>query len=339
MNLFGKNLDREVAVVAEIGVNHEGDVEKASTLLRLASQAGADAVKLQTYTPERYASASDPERLARVSRFALDEAAHRRLAREAAELGTSVFSSSLSEDVVGLLDELFPAHKIASGDLTFEPVIRSAARTGKPVILSTGLGTMEEIDSAIGWVRDEVGGEALRQRLLLMHCVSAYPTPIEQANVLSIPHLEDRTELRVGYSNHVIGPAACYAAVALGACMVEVHFTDRKTGRDFRDHELSFEPAELRQLVDVLSGIRASLGRRDKKPMACELPNLAAVRKGVVAARDLAGGTTLTTDDLMYARPANEFAAGELPSLLGRTLNANISKGELIRHADVEDEA
>lgn len=335
MKLFGKDLDHEVAIVAEIGVNHEGDPDAALMLLRLATEAGADAVKFQTYTPQRYASASDPERLKRVGQFSLDEKAHEALATEAEQLDVSVFSTPLSEDAVPMLDRLFPALKIASGDLTFEPVIRASMRTGKPVILSTGLGSMDEIEQVIAWARDEAGDENLRDRLVLMHCILAYPTPIEEANVLSVPYLAEKTGLRVGYSNHVIGPDACLAAVALGACMVEVHFTDCKTGRDFRDHELSCEPDDLRYLVETLPRIRASLGEYGKRPMTCETPIRDAVRKGIVAAHDLAAGTVLGEDDLMYARPASEFPASAIGDVIGRQLVAPVALGELIRRENI----
>lgn len=336
MILFGKDLDHEVAIIAEVGVNHEGDVEAASRLLRLASEAGADAVKLQTYTPARFASASDPERLERVSKFGLDADAHRRLAREAEELGTPLFSSAITEDVVPLLAELCPAIKIASGDVDFEAVIRAAAQTGKPVVLSTGIATVEEIDRAIGWVRDEVGEDQLRDRLIVTHCVSAYPTPLEEANVLSVPFLAEHTGLRIGYSNHVSEPEACYAAVALGACVLEVHFTDQKTGRTFRDHALSMEPDELRHLIATVPRIRASLGSYSKERMPSELGNLLAVRKGVVAARDLAADTVLTADDLMYARPGDQFPASALPKLIGRRLRQPLTTGVTVPRDAVE---
>ena len=337
MQLFGRDLDAEVAVVAEIGVNHEGDVDAASRLLRLAREAGADAAKLQSYTPERYASASAPERLARVSEFALSEEELRRLADEADELGLPLFSTPLTEDVVPLLAELFPALKIASGDIDFEPVIRAAARTGRPVILSTGLGTMDEVETAVGWFRDEAGGTDLSDRLILLHCVSAYPTPVEEANVLSLPVLAERTGLRVGYSNHVIGAEACYAAVALGACLVEVHFTDRKTGRAFHDHALSFDADDLRRLVGSVPRVRQSLGSPGKARQPSEATNLEAVRKGVVAARDLDAGSVLVREDLMFARPATEFPAADVDELPGRRLKPALKRGELIRRADVED--
>lgn len=330
MKLFGKNLDETVAVVAEIGLNHEGDAVAAERLITLAAQAGADAVKLQTFTPERYASASDPNRLARVTRFNLSQEAHLHLATHATTLGIPLFSTALTEDVVGFLDQWCPAIKIASGDLTFEPVIRAAMSTRKPVILSTGNGTVEEIDQALQWCTDELGSDALKDRLVLMHCVAAYPVPIEQANVSSVHFLKQRYGLTTGYSNHVIGSEAVLAAVAIGAQLVEVHFTDRREGREFRDHALSFEPQDLKRLVHSIGRVRASLGRVGKELQACELPLREVIRKGVVAARDLPADTVLSADDLMWARPATGVKAAELPALIGKHLVQSLRRGEQI---------
>jgi len=336
MRIFGKNLDRKVAVIAEIGVNHEGSLDAALSLMRLARHAGADAAKFQTFTPERYASASDPARLRRVTGFDLGDAGFRALAAEAARLDFPIFSTAVSEDVVPLLDELFPAIKIASGDIDFEPVIRAVAATGKPVFLSTGLATMDEVETAVGWFRDAAGTADIRDRLILMQCVTAYPTPIEEANLLAVPYLAEKTGLRVGYSNHIIGLEGCLAAVALGACVIEAHFTDRKDGREFRDHQLSCDPDDMRQLVAMVPRIKACLGTAGKQRQASEIGNLKAVRKGVVAARDLAAGTVLRRDDLMYARPATEFPAAEIGSLSGARLKAAVRRGELITRANIE---
>ena len=335
MKLFGKNLNVDVAIVAEIGVNHEGKIDTALNLVHLAAEAGADAVKYQSYTPERYASASDQARLRRVTQFALDKAAHRLLAEEARAQNVAFFSTPLTEDWVPYLAEIGEAIKIASGDLTFEPVIRAAARTGKPVILSTGLGSVDEIDEAVGWLREEIGDEEMSERVVVMHCVSAYPTPVEEANVRSIPFLSRRYGLPTGYSNHVIGSEACFAAVALGAMLLEVHFTDRKSGREFRDHEMSFEPADLAALVEMVPTVRASLGEEAKPIQPSELGNMRAVRKGVVAARDIAAGATLGRDDLMYARPATEFSAADIDRLVGCTIGVAVRRGELIRRNNV----
>ena len=334
MNLFGRDLEKEVAVVAEIGVNHEGDVDAAARLIRLAHDAGADAIKLQTYTPERFASAADPVRLERVRRFCLDRAAHQRLAEEAKRMGATLFSTAVTEDVVPMLAELFSAIKIASGDVNFEPVIRAAVATGKPVIVSTGDASIDEIDQAVEWARAEAGARVADQ-LALLHCVSAYPAPMAEANLLSIPFLKQRYGLTTGYSNHVLGPEACYGAVALGAQIVEVHVTDRREGREFRDHALSFEPAELAALIGSVRRLTSALGTPGKEVQESERAIRAAIRKGVVAARDLAAGAVLTREDLMYARPATEFAAAELPQLIGKRLVTAVQRGQLIPRSGV----
>lgn len=335
MKLFGKNLDDTVAVVAEIGLNHEGNEAVAERLITLAAQAGADAVKLQTFTPERYASASDPHRLARMIRFSLSKDAHLRLATHAARVGIPLFSTALTEDVVDFLGQWCPSLKIASGDLTFEPVIRAAIRTGKPVILSTGNGTIEEIDQALKWCESELDSGTLNDRLVLMHCVAAYPTPIEQANVLSVPFLKQRYGLTTGYSNHVIGSEAVLAAVAVGAQLIEVHVTDKREGREFRDHALSFEPSELAELVQRVGRVRVSLGRARKEIQACEFPLREVIRKGVVAARELAAETVLSAGDLMWARPATGVKAAELSSLIGKRLLRPLKRGEQITWNEV----
>ncbi len=337
MHLFGKDLDREVAIVAEIGVNHEGDLNTARRLLALAKESGADAVKFQTFTPERYASASDPARLSRVKTFDLGFSGFKTLAEEARLLDVAMFSTAVSDDVVPFIAEHFEAIKIASADIDFEPVIRGAAKTGRPVILSTGLATIEEIETAIHWFRDAAGTADLRDRLVLTHCTTAYPTPVEEANVRAIPFLAERTGLRIGYSNHVIGIEACLAAVTLGACMIEVHFTDCKEGREFRDHSLSCDPGDLKRLVGSIELVRKSLGTYGKSRQPSELPLLSAVRKGIVAARDLDSGTRLSREDLMFARPATEFAAGEIDSVIGKTLRTALKRGELVPRGAVSE--
>jgi len=336
MKIFGKSIDDDVIVVAEIGVNHEGDPASAQRLLELAAEAGADAVKFQTYTPERFVSADDAQRLERVRRFGLSDSDFRALAARAAELGIGFFSSAITEDVVPLLAELGLAIKIASGDITFEPVIRAAAATGRVVILSTGAATEAEVDRAVEWVADETGSDALAERLVLLHCVSAYPTPFEQANLNAIPYMAARYQpVRVGYSNHVQGPEAVIAAVALGANLVEVHFTDCKHGREFRDHSLSADPDDMRYLTGILPGVRAARGSYAKMRQPCESETVDAIRKGVVAARDLPAGTVLQASDLAYARPGTEFPCGELALAIGKTLGADVARGALIRHADL----
>lgn len=336
MKLFGKNPDQDIIYIAEIGVNHQGDFEYAKHLLKLAAEAGADAVKFQSYTPERYASASNPERLERITRFSLSEEQFSELSDLAKTLSVAFFSTPLSEDWVDILNIRCEAFKIASGDITFEPVIRAAARTGKPVIISTGAATIADIDRAVSWIRDEIGTADLKDRLVIMHCICAYPAPLDQANINSIPFLRERYGVHIGYSNHVIEPEACYAAIALGAPVIEVHFTDNKKDRDFHDHTLSFEPEELKTLIATGTRIKAALGTYDKTIQPCELdPPL--VRKGVVAANDLQPGHILSREDLMFARPATEIPSGDIERLVGKTLNEPYKKGEQIKKTALEE--
>ncbi len=339
MELFGKDLTQDIAVIAEIGVNHEGSVEAAERLISLANAAGADAVKLQSYTTERFASMADPVRFERVTRFGLDRRAHYRLAEHAKSIGATLFSSAITEDVIPLLAELFPAIKVASGDINFEVLVRAAVATGKPVILSTGNATIDEIDRTLEWCRSELDGVDLSERVALLHCVSAYPVPIEEANILSIPYLRERYGLTTGYSNHVPGSEAMIGAVALGASIVEVHFTDRREGREFRDHALSVEPNELSKLIESLRKVRAALGSKGKTLQPSELQIRSAMRKGIIAARDLPGGTVLVAEDLMYARPATEFTAADMPALLGRALKVAVRRGELIPRSSIDMKA
>lgn len=317
-------------VIAEIGVNHEGSLEKAIEITKLAAEGGADVVKYQSYSPARFIARHDEARFARVTRFGLSREDHKVLFDLTKSLGVTFLSTPVTEDWVDILDPYCAFFKIASGDITFKPVIQKVAQTGKPFIVSTGAATVDEIDQAVDWVRKEVGDGALKERLTLMHCVSAYPTPIEEANILSIPFLRDRYDLKVGYSNHVIGINACLGAVALGANVVEVHFTDQKEGREFRDHSLSFEKADLQDFISRARDIRKALGHYEKKPMPCESANIPAMRKGVIAAHDLKAGHVLTAHDLMYARPATEYASGEIDSLIGKTVNEDVAQGHVL---------
>ena len=335
MRLFGKDLDKDLVVVAEAGVNHEGSAEAAVNLVRLAHEAGADAIKFQTYTPGKLVSSTLAESLARVSKFRLDEDGHAKVIAEGKRLGIPVFSSAITEDTVPFLGKNFPAIKIASGDVDFEPVIRAAAKQGKPVILSIGNATIEEVDSAVGWVREEAKDVPLKERLIILQCTAAYPAPVEEANVAMIPMLQERYKVPVGFSNHTIGPEACLAAIALGASLLEVHFTDQKEGRTFRDHELSMTKDDLRSLIATARGIRAAIGSSQKAIQPSERGHHLNIRKGVVAARALAAGTVLKDEDLAYARPAIHFRSAQRPQLVGKTLKRELAVGAVITPDDI----
>lgn len=337
MKLFNKNLSENLIVVAEIGVNHEGCLQTAKDMIKLVADSGADAVKFQSYTPERFVAANNPERLARVKGFALTKEMHLELYQVATSCGLKFMSTPVTEDWIETLNPLCEVFKIASGDLTFKPVLQKAAQTGKPILLSTGASTVEEIDQAVEWVQAEVGAKNLKDRLALMHCVSAYPTPIEEANLLSIPFLKDRYNLHIGYSNHVIGIEACLGAVALGAELIEVHFTDQKDGREFRDHALSFDENDLKSFITMAHKIKKALGAFGKTLQRCEQQSpIALLRKGIVAAHNLKAGDILQEKDLMFARPATEFKAIECETLIGQQLDEDVQQGFLIPRAAIK---
>lgn len=337
MELFGVDLSDRPALIAEIGVNHEGSLDKALELLRLAAESGADAVKFQSYTPERFIAADDAERRMRVARFGLDENAHLALKDAAARHNVAFVSSAISEDWVPFLARHCAAIKIASGDIDFEPVIRSASASGRPVILSTGTADLEEVCRAVAWAKEEMG-DSIAERLAVLHCVSAYPTPMDQANLLAIPTLAaELGAITVGYSNHVIGPEAPIAAVALGARVVEVHFTDQKHGREFRDHELSCDPDDLAHLAQVLPKVAQARGSGRKVPQECEAGTGPAIRKGLTVARDLPAGHVLSRTDLVFTRPATEFPANDIATVVGRKLIKSVQQGFVLRRDAVEE--
>ncbi len=338
MKIFGKDLSKDILLIAEIGVNHEGSLDKAKELIKLAAEAGADAVKFQSYTPERFICADDAERLERVTRFSLSEEDHRELATVAKEKEVYFFSSAISEDLVPLLAELGEAIKIASADITFEPVIRAAAATGRIVILSTGGSTIEEVDQAVGWMKEEVSEELLKDRLILLHCISAYPTPIEEANLQSIPFMAARyPDLTIGYSNHALGREVVSAAVVMGARVIEVHFTDQKEGREFHDHKLSADAEDIAYFAEMLPKLAQARGTFDKQPQACERDIVPIIRKGLIAAKDLPKGHVITEADLNYARPSTGFASSDVSIVIGRRLATGINSGYALKPEMLEE--
>ncbi|WP_417835853.1 N-acetylneuraminate synthase family protein [Thalassospira tepidiphila] len=337
MNLFNKNPQSSLIVIAEIGVNHEGSADKACELVHLAAQAGADAVKLQSYTPLRYASRENPERFERVSRFALSEQDHLKIIATAKDLQIGFMSTPLTEDWVPFLAQHVDAFKIASGDLTFEPVIRKVAKTQKPMVISTGASTLDEIDQAVNWVTEETNTSDLGSRLWLMHCIAAYPAPADQAEIRTIPFLRERYGLNVGWSNHVLGDAVSLAAVAHGANLVEVHFTDQKHGRDFHDHSLSFEAEDLSAFIERAKQIPSCLGSGlDRTVLPCERSLVPHIRKGLIAKHDLLPGQTLSESDFLFCRTEKGLPSRYCNEVIGKQITSPIKQGFPIQQQDLK---
>ena len=222
--------DGNIYLIAELGINHEGDIKVAETIIEQLGESGASAIKLQSFTPERYVSASDPVRLQRLG-FFTGPRPHKHLKAKAQQSGLDFISTPASEDYKAL-SEWCDALKLPVA-IDFAPTIKAAADSALPVIMSTGTAETEEVDSAVALFKSVRKAEVLEDHLYLMHCVSEYPANIVDCNLLSIPYMRERYGLDVGWSNHVIGPLACRCCFT-GAKLTEVHVTDQKEGREFR---------------------------------------------------------------------------------------------------------
>lgn len=337
MILFGRDLSTELLVVAEVGQNHEGSVDKAKELIAAAIAAGADVAKLQSFTPTRLCSRADAERLARLERFALNEDQQLDVFEWARANQFPLFSTPATEDWVEFVHHHSEGVvKIASGDSTFLPTVRRAIELGATLILSTGGTTVDELDGVMAEIRGTLGGEALDNRLALMQCVSCYPPPVAQANFGAIPFLRSRYGVHVGFSNHFVEPAVPLAAVACGASILELHVTDSRRNREFRDHALSWEPEQLSTFIPLARQLRQASLSPVKEVQPCESTSLSAMRKGVIAVRDLPAGHELRLGDLAYARHEEAAPWNKAENYVGARLKSPVGEGHPLNDDAVE---
>ena len=330
-----------VFVIAEIGLNHSGSCARAVEMVEAAAWAGASAIKLQTLRaaelvaetcpPPAHVSASSLREF--FETFELDVDAHRTIVARARALGLAVMSTPFAEGLVGMLSDLeIDAFKIASGDLTFHSLIRTAAATGCPLVLSTGMSTLAEVEQAV-----QEASRAGALDVAVLHCVSAYPTPLESQNLRAIATLREALDAPVGLSDHSTGSHAAIAAVALGACLYERHLV-LEHDHDAVDREVSDTPEELALRIRTLEDTRLALGDGLKRPQPAELPNLHASRRGLYAARPLRAGSRVTRDDVAILRPAGALCASELPSLIGSVLTRQMARGDEFESRDLHVE-
>jgi sialic acid synthase SpsE len=228
------------------------------------------------------------------------------------------------------LEPLVPAFKIASSDNNFVALLEAVAATGKPVLLSTGMADMDDVKRSCGVLEGAWRKAGKAPAMVLLHCVSSYPAPPESANLLAIRTLASETGYPVGYSDHTLGIEAAVLSVALGARVIEKHFTLSKTQSDFRDHQLSAEPAELAELVRRVKAVQSMLGSGIKQPHPAEEPVAKAARRSIVAKRNLPLGHMIAPQDLDWLRPAGGLVPGEEGKLIGRALKRAVAAGEMI---------
>lgn len=339
-------------VIAEAGVNHNGDLELARDLVRAAARSGADAVKFQSFSADKVVAAGtetaeyqrrnagETDQLSMLRRLELSRDAHFELAEVAAAAGIEFLSSPFDEGSVDLLCTVgVRRFKISSGEITNYPLLERVAAAARPIILSTGMSTLDEVSEAvarIGRVRSERGFEApIAEVLTLLHCTSNYPAAVADVNLLAMHTLARAFSVPIGYSDHTEGTVIAVAAAALGATVIEKHFTlDRKLPGP--DHLASIEPTDFARMVSDIRSVDLSLGDGNKAPRPSETPLRELARRSVAAAKALAANHVIAADDLMLLRPGGGLPPADLPLLVGRTLRKAISRGVLISWKDLE---
>jgi N,N'-diacetyllegionaminate synthase len=327
-----------VFVIAEAGVNHNGDLDLARQLIDAAVQAGADAIKFQTFSAETLVTAAAPKadyqrqttneeesQLEMLRRLELPRPVHRELQLYCHQRGIMFLSTPFDESAVDFLDQLgVPAFKISSGDITNIPLLEHIARKGKPILLSTGMSDMNEVRKAVQMVRD-----AGHEELVLLQCVSNYPADPADVNLRAMQTMATEFGVRVGYSDHTAGIEVALAAVALGACVIEKHFTlDRSLAGP--DHQASLEPNEFAAMIEGIRKVEAALGDGRKARAESEADTMRVARRSLTAARDIPAGTILTRDLIAIQRPGSGLSPALLPSLVGRRVCVDVSAGSLI---------
>lgn len=329
--------DHRCFIIAEVGVNHNGNLELAQKLINIAQEAGADAVKFQTFKVDHFITREAPmadyqiqntgsreTQYEMLKRLELSPKAHRELIHECHKKKILFLSTPFDEESADLLDHLgVAAFKIASGEITNIPFLSYVAKKKKPMIVSTGMADLSEVRRAVDVIR-----KAGTEKLILLHCVSNYPANPTDINLRAMKTMEESFNVPVGYSDHTLGNEIAFAAVALGASTIEKHFTlDRNLPGP--DHRASLTPEELLSLVQGIRKIETSLGDGRKVPTPNEQKTALSARKSLVAARNIPAGTTLREELIAIKRPGTGLAPILREQIVGKKLCVDITVGTL----------
>lgn len=327
-----------VYIIAEAGVNHNGSLELAMELAAAAKAAGADAVKYQTFRAEKLASTAAAQaayqkknmgdigsQLDMLKKLQLSHEDFRRLKAYCDDIGITFLSTAFDEESLDFLMELdLPVLKIPSGEITNLPLLVRLAQTGKPLIVSTGMCDMAEVAAAVTLLKDNGSGD-----ICLLHCTTEYPAPVDGVNLRAMVTMEETFRLPVGYSDHTEGIHIPVAAVAMGARVIEKHFTLDKS-MEGPDHKASLTPAELTAMVAAVRQVERALGDGQKAPTSVELQNRTAARKSLVAACPIRKGETFTQQNLTTKRPGNGLSPMLWHEVLGQTADRDYDTDHLI---------
>ena len=333
-------MSRKTLIIAEAGVNHNGDLELAKQIVKAAANAGADLVKFQTFTAERLAIDSAPKadyqnqttdqkqsQFAMLRQLELTAEMHEQLIVYCSKQGIGFFSTGFDLQSVDYLASLgADRFKIPSGEITNLPYLRHVGAFGKPLILSTGMATLGEIEAALAAC--EIAGTP-RSRITVLHCNTEYPTPMQDVNLRAMCSIRDAFGVAVGYSDHTLGIEVPIAAVALGATVIEKHLTlDRNLAGP--DHKASLEPDEFAAMVRAIRNIEQAMGDGIKRPSPSESKNKSIARKSLVAARSIKAGEQFTPENLTAKRPGTGVSPMRWDKAMGRTATRDYDADEMI---------
>ena len=338
--------------IAEAGVNHNGSDELALELVETAARCGANAVKFQTFSADKLVckgaqkadyqkrETGDGDQYSMLKNLEMSESLHRRLQARCHELNLEFMSTPFDEEAADFLVGLGMRHiKVASGEITNHPFLRHLAAKNLPMIVSTGMATLAEIEEAVAVirsVRQACGFTApLASMLTILHCTSNYPAAIADVNLLAMLTIAQATSLPIGYSDHTAGITIAVAAVAMGATVIEKHFTlDRNLPGP--DHKASLEPHELAELIKQIREVECALGSPVKQPSASELPVRELVRRSVTVMRPVAEGHVLSAEDVGLMRPGNGIPPKDLDAVIGKRVRRDINGGVTLQWTDLQ---
>tara|TARA_B100000900_G_scaffold365186_1_gene340281 strand:+ start:1163 stop:2161 length:999 start_codon:yes stop_codon:yes gene_type:complete len=327
-------------IIAEAGVNHNGSIKIARELIDVAADAGADFVKFQTFKAETLATPKadkaiyqkrltdkDESHFEMIKKLELDKADHKKLIDYSKKKNINFLSTAFDIESLNFLTDLnIPLYKIPSGEVTNLPYLRHVGGMHKPIIMSTGMCTIEEICFAFN-ILLEAGMR--REDITILHCNTEYPTPMHDVNLKAMDTIRTKLGVKVGYSDHTLGIEIPIAAVALGASVIEKHFTlDRNLKGP--DHAASLEPNELKNMVDAIRGIEKALGDGIKKPSLSEKKNIPIARKSIVASQPIKKGDLFSEDNLTVKRPGTGISPMKWDAVLGKNASCNYKKDDLI---------
>ena len=331
MKLKNFNLKKKVFIIAEVGNNHEGNFSIAKKLVRLAAKAGADAIKFQTFKTENFIRKKEINRFKQLKKFELSYEQFKSLKKLAHIKKIKFISTPLDLESADFLIKNADLIKIASGDNNFFPLIEKVLKSKKSIIISTGMINILQIKDLTNYIYKVIGKKSAVKRIALLHCVTSYPVEDEFANLRSVEYLIKNSKLTIGYSDHTIGNEACIAAVAMGAKIIEKHFTINKKFSKFRDHALSADYIDLKNIVSGIRKVEKQLGRFNKEIQKPEKKLIKIVRRAAYANKDIFPGEKLTTENINFLRPARTENFLELNKIIDKQLKKRTTSNKIIR--------